>query len=234
MECASGGGRFIEVMHSAIRQPLLKHLASIAIAVTAGLDPGPGLQELPVQVVTELAEEAVGSDWESDDRRRLLRLLANDPRAPVRARVADVAGAVCDPTCEGAHEVLRDLVTDRVQRVREAVAHGLAELLGRASPCERTAIACEWVLSPEPSVRAAVASSLGMLGQRVPVVLSDLMLEVLATDDEPKVRVRAASALAQAVAHDPRANIGLLRRLVYDTDRNVREIARDALGTVIT
>jgi hypothetical protein len=92
----------------------------------------------------------------------------------------------------------------------------LALRLQQAHPLDATRIAATDATAAAPEVRRAVADALAWV---FPLVGDGLILEHLATDERPEVRLAVARA-----AHTRRA-FAVLERLTHDPDPEVREAA---------
>lgn len=205
-------------------QSILRHLAAVSIAVSGGAaDVRAELSEIPVEVVSEVVDDAESDDWHPEDRLSVLSLLAQDGRGTVRARVAEAMAALWPAAPPEAEVILRDLAHDRSANVRSGAARGLALALEHASPLERLHLVCEWTISECPAERAALAEA---LSSRTPVFVTDLVIEQLARDPEAGVRRAALKAAAGHFDERPELYHRVAASLVSDPDRHVRHAAR--------
>jgi len=175
--------------------------------------------------VQALVEEAESGDLDLQlDRLSLLRRLAISSSRDLRAKVANAAGALSEPT--SAQALLRQLAHDPSARVRLAAARGLARLIDHADARLRASMESGWARAPSEDERVAFALA---LGQTAPDFLTDLALSELASDHRPRVR-RAALASARSLsAHEPEPYLRLAVARLDDQDRRTRKQARAAL-----
>lgn len=213
-------------MKKRFEQGVLRHLAAVAIAFGAGVAPVEGLREIPVPVLGELVEAIGELDWTSENRRRLLSLLAHDGRAEVRSRVAEKASAVWHESPYQTEELLRRLVCDASPAVRSAAAVGVEQVLQDAPPFERIKLVAEWATSAVSQERAALAIA---LRGSMPLFVGDLAIELLATDPEPLVRRLALDAAAHRFHEDPTAYTRVAMRAAADPAVEVRQSAHRVL-----
>jgi hypothetical protein len=182
-----------EPMQALLRQRVLKHLAALSVAASCGMiDPSSSLLEIPAELVTDIVAETEELGWSSEDRARMLHLLTSDPRALVRARVAEAAPNLWLGSPVAAEHLVRDLAKDRSPKVRRAAGQGLAAILERASSIERVELVCQWTVSTNAWERAAVARALDSL---TPVLVTDLAIEQLASDSTAVCSPRRLAAL---------------------------------------
>jgi hypothetical protein len=214
-------------VEKSLRRRLLGKLGAIAIAAGAGfVEPSVSLMTIPESVIIALVEDEEG---EPHEKRRFLPLLAKDPRAAVRERVADAAGSLAERRPEQAEGLIRELSGDGSPRVRAAAGRSLASLLAAAAPLDRLALVSRWTLSPNASERAAMARA---LQRRTPVFVSDLALEVLSNDADADVRAATARAMARRIHETPGGYREALSRLAGDSDPKVERTARRLLAAL--
>lgn len=219
-----------EPMQALLRQRVLKHLAALSVAASCGMiDPASSLLEIPADLVTDIVAETEELGWSSEDRARVLHLLTSDPRALVRARVAEAAPNLWLGSPAASERLVRELAKDRSPKVRRAAGQGLAAILERASPIERVELVCQWTVSTNALERAAVARALDSL---TPVLVTDLAIEQLAADSSPEVRLCAARAAARHFEENPALYSHVARELASDLNRSVRRTARQLLDRV--
>ncbi|MCA9607029.1 MAG: HEAT repeat domain-containing protein [Myxococcales bacterium] len=207
-----------------LQQSVLRHLGAIAVAGGIGLaSPGASLLEIPTELVVEVVEETEEPGWQNEDRQRLLALVAEDQRVVVRARVAEVAGALGHETPDEAEGLLARLAGDASPRVRRSVSRGLESLLAHTDPMFRAGLVARWSTAEDASLREAIARS---LGTRTPTLVTDMALSELCRDPEPRVRRAAVGALAPHYEEAPEEYARVAMRLVDDPDGLTRRIAR--------
>lgn len=205
---------------------VLKQLVALSIAASCGLlNPASSLLRIP----RELVEGAIAEADESlpaEERRRVLDLLSHDPRASVRARLAEVVVALWPEPRVEAQEVLRKLSHDDSAPVRAAAGGALRALVESVAPIARLELVCRWAVAAagEERVTAALA-----LRSNVPVFASDLVLEQLALDADAPVRRAAIEAIAHRFHENPELYRRLARELSRDGDRGVQTRALAAL-----
>lgn len=217
-------------MQSHLRHRAFKYLAALAIAASCGaLRARPRLLELPETLVYEMVDAVVSDepDWSKDDRRRVLTLLSNDPRAAVRARVAQAAVDLATDWQSDAQRLLSKLSTDSSGLVRAAATCGLEELLQRSTPIERVELVCQWAGAPHAAEREAIARA---LCSKVSTLVTDLVLQQLSSDDTAAVRTAAVRAARSHFEENPRVYRELLEERASDSSRRVRRAARRVLA----
>jgi HEAT repeat protein len=215
-------------MLSFVRQNLWKHLAALSVAAGFGVtDVADELQQIPAELVADLAADTELETWNSDERGRVLTLLAQDPRPSVRGAVAhavaDLEGA---PTWESS-SLLRRLAADRSDEVQRAAASALSRALGRAPVAVRLQAVCEWALSPDATDRVAVARA---LTRSVPILATDTVLAHLARDPVARVRHAALQATATRLWYNSAAVADIAAFALNDQDPRVRRLARGLFG----
>jgi len=189
------------------------------------------LLEIPESLVYELVEAVCTNEVEcsKDDRRRVLTLLASDPRVAVRARVAHAAAALAPDSASDTQRLLSTLVADSAGAVRAAATCGLEELLVRASPIERVELICQWAGAEHPAEREAVARA---LCSKLSTVVTDLVLQQLSNDESPAVRSAAVLASRRHFEENPAAYREILEARLADSHRRVRRLSRRMLAEV--
>jgi hypothetical protein len=102
----------------------------------------------------------------------------------------------------------------------DAAAHWLAVSLERMQPLPATYTACQWALSPDPELRATVATALEWTFR---LVGDSLIIDHLSRDPLPSIRAAAARAawLRHTIVGDD-----VLVRLADDPSPEVREVAQ--------
>jgi hypothetical protein len=206
---------------------VLKQLVALSIAASCGLlNPASSLLRIP----RELVEGAIGEADETlpaEERRRVLELLSHDPRATVRARLAEVVVRLWPEPRVESQEVLRKLAHDESATVRSAAGRALRSLIESVAPIARLELVCRWAVAEASAERVAAADA---LRSSVPVFASDLVLEQLALDAEPTVRRAALEAIARRF-HENRDLYGrLVGDLSRDDDPGVQLRAQAALA----
>lgn len=192
-----------------------RYLAALAFAVTAGgADPAGAMLDVPVALVPEALDDA---ELDLAQRKRVVALLAADPRAQVRVDAAVAAGEARDEA------TLRRLAIDRDRAVRVAAGHGVGALLAASDPFERMRVVADWALADEPSRRAALARGLQHAGLEA-VGLGPAIAH-LACDRSVEVRRLALGAVAIHGRADDR-HAAVARAALGDPDRRVRRLAR--------
>lgn len=205
---------------------ILKQLVALSIAAGSGLlDPSSSLARIPREQV-EGAIAEVDEQLPAEERRRVLELLAHDPRPSVRARLAEVLVTLWPEPRLGAQEVLRRLLHDESEEVRTAAGRGLWALLVNMAPIDQLELVCRWVVADSPEERLALALA---LRSNVRVFASDLVLEQLAFDAEIPVRRAALDAIAHRFHENPDHYRAVAKQLLHDGDGDVRARARAAL-----
>jgi hypothetical protein len=147
----------------------------------------------------------------------------------VPTALAAILGSDADA---GEPEDTEDPMTEIRDSHRDADARpGLVGVLPAAllwmSGLERTEVIASWAMSPSPGARLAIARALGGAPPSVGLLSA---IEVLATDDQPEVRMAAADAAWERRHEDPQRMTALLRRLLNDPHAGVSERAQMALG----
>jgi hypothetical protein len=215
-------------MRSRVRRRLFARIAASSIALGAsGSAAAAELAKLPEDLLSDVIEEVEAGPAADGERQRVLRWIASDARPFVRAHAATAAGALWPEQREQTLELLRDLACDRSEVVRTAAAAGLARLVRRASPVERIQVVCEWAVSDQPSLRAAIARA---LVSPTPAFVTDLAIESLAGDADPEVRALALTAAAAHFEEAPQHYRGVAEKLANDEARAVRRVARAILA----
>jgi hypothetical protein len=213
-----------------LRHKAFHYVVALAVAAgVGGIRPGSRLLQIPEDLVSEVVE-AVGEnepEWSKDDRRRVLSVLASDPRSLVRIRVAEAAGALMPDFVTDAEKLLRGLANDHTPSVRAAAARGLELVLARATPIDRVELVCQWAASGRVAEREAVARS---LRARVQTLVTDLVIEQLSRDGSAAVRLAALRAAAHHFDEHPRAYREVAERLTADKSRRVRRVARQLMA----
>lgn len=204
-------------------QSILKYLAVVALGSSTNMaDPGSSLLEVPADVLGEVVDGVDEGGWQTSDRRRVLELLAQDPRPAVRVRVARKAGALGDAAGTDAAQLLRVLARDDSLDVRAAAVAGLGRLLERLSPLDRIGVVAEWTMSDVVEERATIAAA---LRAQTPVFVTELAIEQLAADSSDTVRRFAVEAAARHLEEDRRAYARVLAQLAADPAGPVRSTA---------
>jgi hypothetical protein len=217
-------------MDLAPRRQLLRRLAVVLMAAGMGaVDPANALREFPEEALTAMVEESLEPHWRSHHRAQLLWLLARDSRSQVRGRVAEAAAALWPEQAREALDLLHALVRDADRQVRSLAVRGLAELLERALPIDRTQIVSDWALSENARERAAIAI---VLKGRTLLYLADLALAQLATDADPGVRRLALLAARQRWREDSASYRQLALERCDDPDARVRRSARKLMWRI--
>lgn len=215
-------------MKKALEQGVLKYLAGVALAFTAGTaDPAPELLKVPASLLTEVVEDVEESDWQPEARRRMLDLLVHDPRPAVRVRVCEALAGLWGESPDQVTELLRTLSHDGSAIVQAAAARGFGDVLARASALERIELVAEWTLSEEPAERQTLARA---LSATTPVLIGDLAIDQLTIDRDPAVRRWALVAAESHMRENPDFYLGLAIDLLDDPDPEVREEARRILA----
>lgn len=210
------------------RQGLFKYLAAVSIAVGCGaMLPLPRLLSIRGELVEDVVE-ALGDKkepgWRKEDQKRVLLLLANDPRGTVRARVARAATVLMPEWTDDAQRVLLQLARDESAGVRAAAEQGFEVLLERASPVARVEIVCRGSVSEHARERLAVAKA---LCSATPVMVADLVIEELSRDVDVGVRLAALQAAQHRFADNPKAYRAIAQqRMEEDPKRRVRHAAQ--------
>lgn len=215
-----------------LRHKAFHYVVALAVAAgVGGIRPGSRLLQIPENLVSEVVD-AVGEnepEWSKDDRRRVLSVLASDPRAVVRVRVAETAAALMPDFVTESEKLLRVLANDHVPSVRSAAARGLEGVLSRATPIDRVEIVCQWAASERVAEREAVARS---LSSGVATLVTDLVIEQLSRDLSAPVRLAALRAAAIHYDEHPAAYREVAERLATDKSRRVRRVARQLAAFV--
>jgi len=148
-----------------------------------------------------------------------------DPDVPVRRRACALAGRGfgSGPAPSSIMSALvRALASDADPSVVECAAWALGEAGSRCGPPAVTGLEHVVRTHVDPLCREAAVAALGAVG--APDALDTVLL---ALEDKPAVRRRAAIALA--AFDDPRVDVAL-RRCLEDRDWQVRQAAEDLLG----
>jgi HEAT repeat protein len=186
----------------------------------------PGFSEIPDQVVEDLIDEVERAELDGASGHEILERLSLDSRISVRARVAEAAGQMWRKDPEQGLCILRQLAGDEIGEVRVAAARGLAHFLERAPSLLRASTESQWTLSRVARERVALALALGISPTDW---LTDLALEELAGDAQPRVRWAALRAAESHLDENPTAYVRLGLGHVGDRDRRVRQTARRLL-----
>ncbi len=217
-------------MKKPLEQGILKYLAGVALAFTAGsVDPAPELLRVPASLVGDIVEEVEEADWQPEARQRMLQLLTHDPRPMVRVRVSEAVSAIWTEAPNDASEMLRNLANDESGLVRAAAAATLADILARASLLDRVALVAEWTISEEATERRTLARA---LCAPTPVLIGDLAIDQLARDSEPTVRRWAMLAATRHFRDNPALYATVARGRLADPDLEVRSAAQRLLAAV--
>jgi hypothetical protein len=173
-----------------IVQAILRRLAVISMGLSmSALAAAPGLAQdlrrVPREAVAEVIDEAE-DDWGSEDRQRLLRLLALDPRVEVRRQVVDSLTLRPLGWDDVTAEMLARLAMDPNQGLREPVGRCLAAHLLRLRPLARTEVVAEWATDERADRRQVLAFALRRINDDGVGVRS--AKELLAQDSSPAVR----------------------------------------------
>jgi hypothetical protein len=117
---------------------------------------------IPERLMGELldAVEEREPSWPKEERRRVLLLLAHDPRPQIRARVAEAASALMPDWSEDANRLLYELALDPIADVRTSASKGLEALLKHVTPIERVEVLCQWAAAGEVARREALGLAL--------------------------------------------------------------------------
>jgi hypothetical protein len=210
-------------MIALLRRALLTRLAALSVAAGCGAAAvAAELLELPERVIGELFEAGLDADWRAEDRRRLLHVLASDPRASVRCAAADTAPWAAAGSLEEAEDLIRPLVRDPAPCVRETAAAALGRLAESVPLFDRAQFVSSWARAPHPGERQAAARALALW----PVFGADVVLAHLARDPAPRVRRRAMEAVAARFPFEPSVLEDSVAAALSDPDRRVRRLAR--------
>jgi hypothetical protein len=101
-----------------------------------------------------------------------------------------------------------------------ALGRGLALALGEMRPLAATQLAATWSLSPDPLRRQALGVALEWA---FPLVGDALVIDQLARDADPAIRI--AAARAAWIRRPSGGDLGVLERLADDPDPQVRAVA---------
>lgn len=214
-------------MDKSVRRRVLGQLAAVMVAGAAGFaEPAASLRGIPEEIIIDLVDDP---ENEGVVRSGLLTLLAADPRARVRERVAGAAAAVGQRSLDDAQALVQRLCSDDSARVRVAAAQSLAAVLAAAPPLARPEIVSLWALSQRTAERAAVARA---LRRPIAVFVSDLALAELSNDVDPEVRALAARAMARRIHEAPESYGRELQRLRGDPHPRVARTARRLLDSL--
>lgn len=205
------------------RPRAVARLTALSLLLTAGTAAATSLRELPTEVLCELIDDIDGLDNERPERARVLSLLMDDGREPVRAQVAAAMGSLWPNAGVEASDELRRLARDASDHVRVSAAVGLARAIERASAPERIDLVCTWALSTDRDERLALARALTW---STPVFVADLVLEQLAADESGAVRGAALAAVAKHFHENSSAYVRVVSQCLDDPDANVRRLAR--------
>jgi HEAT repeat protein len=190
------------------------------------VDPTPEIRTMPTELLGGLVDQLNDDEWGAGDRLRVLHLLSRDPRAEVRARVAEKAYTLWNGGPTDAVQLLRTLSRDGSAQVRRAAAAGLESLLRNAMPVDRVALIAEWATSDVVEERVAIAA---VLRGDIPCFINDLVVGQFAEDPNDTVRRLATEALARHVDEHPEMYAQAAMRLASDPIRAIRRTARRAL-----
>jgi HEAT repeat protein len=195
---------------------------ALAMATSSGyIEPARSLRNIPEALVVELVDE---TEANRPLQKHLLPLLAQDPRASVRERVASAASTLAPHSIEAAEALVEKLANDSSPSVRTAASRSLASILESAHPLLRIEIVSRWSLSPQVSQRRVIARA---LRGKTSVFVSDLALEELSTDEDSEVRALAARAMTERLDEAPQAYERALARLAADPHPRVaRTVSR--------
>jgi hypothetical protein len=216
-------------MQNALRQKAFKYVAALAVAGGMGLFlPGPRLLRIPERLMGELldAVEEREPSWPKEDRRRVLLLLAQDPRPQIRSRVAEAASALMPDWSEDANRLLFELALDPIAEVRTSASRGLEALLKHVTPIERVEVLCQWAAAAEVARREALG--LAMCAP-ITTLITDLVIEELSRDVNPRVRLAALRAAQHHYPENPAAYAAIAQDRADDEDARVRRAAKKLL-----
>lgn len=143
--------------------------------------------------------------------RRLRRLFGRLTAATLGAAAA---GAATTPAAAAAATDVDD------DPRHDAAAHWFAVSLERMEPLPATYTACQWAMSPDPELRATVATALEWTFR---LVGDSLIIDHLSRDPLPAIRAAAARA---AWIRDPADGDDVLARLADDPSPEVREVVQ--------
>ena len=199
---------------------------ALSLVLTAGTAGAASIREPSTEVLCDPIDDAEAGEPGYPERGRTRPPLAEDPRATVRAEMAEAMGNLWPGAGNDAADELRRLARDNSDSVRVSAAVGLARAIERASAPERIDLVCTWALSPETAERLALARALTW---STPVFVADLVLEQLAADESRAVRAAALVAVAKHFHEDSSAYVRVVSKCIDDTDENVKRLARALL-----
>lgn len=177
-------------------QRVIQRLALLVCGASAAAaaDMGRELELVPEPVLVSLVDDAEWSTCAEEDRLRLLRLLALDPRPGVRCEVATGLAARPLGWRQESETLLRDLARDADPGVRRVAAGALAAALRVMPQLDRPEVLEAWTSSTDERIRLAVARALavsaGSLGGRTALA---------ALERDPSKAVRDAAARGRIV-----------------------------------
>lgn len=206
-------------------QRLLRYVALVAGGAIVGTSVGALIEQVPTSTIELLLDEADIEEWEAGDRNRMAQALCRDARAAVRVRLAEHVATCPLPLSRADSAWLYRLAMDPNQTVRTTLVSGLAQLLERAVPIERTFLISSWSDSRSPEVRCAMAAA---LERDIPAVGALSALETLGIDPSPQVRAAAARAAGARRQVAPERLGRLLAKLARDDHADVRRAALTA------
>jgi hypothetical protein len=170
------------------RKRLLAYLAGATFSVAPGAE-GVLIEDIstvPESFLGDILDEAEGGTWDSEDRLALLKVLAEDGRPSVRARVLKVINEARPKIpLEAFEPVLLRIAENAPPEVLRAMAALVGTSLNESDGFTRTRVVSEWALSESPGVRNVIAR---VLGSQFLCVGSLSAASHLAQDPDPDVR----------------------------------------------
>jgi hypothetical protein len=190
---------------------------------TSGLD----LDEVPVGMIHELLDELESGAWSEAEGIRLLLTLQRDRRPAARVAVAEAIGRMVHTlTVTEAVRILHAMSDDHDPEVREAVAQALAAWLEQCDELWQIVVVEQWAASPMRLTRQTLARAFSF-----PFVslVADVVLEQLALDPTPWVRLETTRSIGARFGEDPEGFGALLRQLAADPSAKVQSEAQRCL-----
>ena len=204
------------------RRALLRNLLLIGLlSGSAGADPSTDLLAVSEQGLVDLIEDVDLGALDDSRRRRLVLVLAQDPRPAVRERLARNLPELQPWAPDQARRALASLSADPAPEVRAAAVHAQAEWLERADGPERLLSLVRWGLDPDHRVRQSLARALADMPP-TPLPGVELVLERLATDRSWGVRHAALDAALRQLENDRAACASIAAALATDDDPRLR------------
>ena len=208
------------------KKRLLTYLAGATISASAGGVEAlqNSVDDVPLELLGDVLDDATADTWESEDRLQLLSALVSVDREEIHRRVLDLfASEGTRIPWDSLEDTLGELVDHGSPKVCEAVGRTIATALKEAGGITRTQAVTNWALSESPMRRIAIMNAVTKDFYCLGV---DAAVSYLSEDPNPEVRIAAAQTAARRISENPADYQGVLEKLSSDPDFNVRQAAR--------